>query len=206
MERSVTTKAETFICEQLASGPKRLVDLVKVGDFSIRTLQRAGQNLGVSRSRSGRRGSWIWSLTGEPEYLPPPVAEAEPPAQAPEAAPENAYTVDDLLALAVEGGLRWPLVVTIKNPAPVDVAHKWSTRVFSSRGVVQEIISNDFIPDDAVVYDYITIRESQPPGRVGGIFAPGPWSLVLEHGQLSWRDWRYRRPKPSARVGRCKET
>jgi hypothetical protein len=208
-QRSMIAEAESYLRTQLAGGPQPVSVLVKGTAITARTLRRAGQNLGITRSRNGENGFWIWSLPIEPEYLPLPVAEAEPPA--PEAPSANAYTVDQMLALAEQGGLHYPLIVTVKNPAPVDVAHKWSSRVFSAPGVVERTILKDFIPDDGAAYEYITVRESQPPVRVngirvGGIFAPGPWSLVLEHGKLSWRDWRWRRPKPSAQARRRKET
>jgi len=69
-------RAETFLAEQLASGPKRVEDLRDLADargLAWRTVQRASESLEVEverRPEPGKRGrgpSW-WSLpsTGQP--------------------------------------------------------------------------------------------------------------------------------------------
>jgi hypothetical protein len=210
MQRLVIAAAEAFICSQLSDGPKFFIDLEQASGFSRRSLQRAGANLNVRRTRDGVNGRWRWSLVDESERLTQPVskpdylfpaANAEPPAPTPDAT-ADAYTVDAMLALAEQGGLHYPMTVSIREPASLEVTGKWSVRVFSTMGVVQESIVDDFVPDDAVCYGYIAIREWD-----AAIRRCRSLTLVLEPGRPpERRDWNYRRPKPFARARRRKET
>jgi hypothetical protein len=61
-DRSDIAEAEDYIREQLALGPKLLRDLKSASGIPEWTLQRAARKVGITRSRAGERGPWIWTL------------------------------------------------------------------------------------------------------------------------------------------------
>jgi hypothetical protein len=62
--RSDTASAVDFLRGELENGPRLQKELVKAGEFTERTLQRAAKKVGVKREREGERGAWLWRLSG----------------------------------------------------------------------------------------------------------------------------------------------
>lgn len=65
--RSDKAEAEDYIREQLANGPKLLRDLKSASGIPEWTLQRAAKSIGITRSRDGERGPWVWALGNIPD-------------------------------------------------------------------------------------------------------------------------------------------
>jgi hypothetical protein len=76
-DRSEISSAENYLREALGQGPMLQKSLVANCGYSERTLQRAGERIGVKRERMGERGSVIWKLpeaypttNGQPDISP----------------------------------------------------------------------------------------------------------------------------------------
>jgi hypothetical protein len=54
--------AETYLREQLASGPKKARNIEGEGAFSKAALHRACRRVGVVKTRQGESGPWVWSI------------------------------------------------------------------------------------------------------------------------------------------------
>jgi hypothetical protein len=61
-ERSDTDSAIDFLKETLSAGPRPMTYLESSSGINTRTLQRAAKRMGVTKTREGERGKWIWSL------------------------------------------------------------------------------------------------------------------------------------------------
>ena len=179
MERSDIGKAEDFIRTQLASGPKFARDVISASGIPERTVQRAARSLGVRRSREGQRGRWIWRLPEADHLFSRPAASEQTQAAAPVVSltltPDFAPDSDHLLALALQSGLRWPLLASSRN-----AAGQWYIRVYRAMGADPEVIVNDS-PDGAVCSDYAAVKEWDEV-----LFRGRPPALVFDSGRIWW--------------------
>jgi hypothetical protein len=193
-QRSMIAEAESYLRTQLADGPQPVGDLVKGTTITARTLRRAGQNLGIVRSRNGENGPWIWSLPIEPEYLPLRSAEAtkpEPPppkpdkyahlfARAPLPVPPllaEGYIpdVDAMIAEAVAGGLHYPLKVAVKS-----TDGKWWLAIYRApRAEPEEFCGTRPTPP----HMNISVHEWDE-----ALHHSRPLGLTYKNGRLWWRD------------------
>ena len=150
----------------------------------------------AAMKHTDKSGPWLWSLTSDQHdhlFSPPaspPVADAEyllsppveEPAQAPEVAPTNAYTVDHMLAMAEAGGLHYPLYMAIKSSDSSDAT--WWMQIYREPGADPECIDGTpMCPPYAVVAMH-EWDESIQRARSR--------SLWLKDGKLKWIDWRTR--------------
>jgi hypothetical protein len=57
-------RAQNYLIAALASGPQPVMDLVEGsnGEFSLEVIQKAGKELGVTKSREGESGPWVWAM------------------------------------------------------------------------------------------------------------------------------------------------
>lgn len=57
--------AKEYLMEELAKGPQLVSDLEKRGEFPLHVLQKARTELGLTLSRKGEGGAWVW---GAPKF------------------------------------------------------------------------------------------------------------------------------------------
>lgn len=199
-----TSDAESFLQTALADGPRLYTELKANSGFPERTLQRAGHNLQVLRSRAGESGAWRWSLpvSDSPvvgEYLPQAAdktaksmrradrleeiaiklfrKQITPPVSVP-----VAPTIDELLALAEEGGLKYPLRVSSRS------GMQWSVRIFQERGgsPEYEIAEYEFTPDETC--SYTAVRQQHDPATCYRLlcFDAAEQAATGQAGKLGW--------------------
>jgi hypothetical protein len=190
MRQSDVSKAEQYIRERLVSGPQLFRDLLEGTRISKWSLQRASQNLKISRTRDGKNGPWRWALPPEPEYLSAPEPEVEAkviaePVAEPAAAPALILSeslsgppdVDALIAAAQECGLQFPLSVTRHSPSgQTHISIYTDARTF-------EVFLDRFSPDGSETR--VSIKRWNAM-----LQRPYPPALTWDHGNLVWQESR----------------
>ena len=197
---SKLSEAEAFVCEQLAAGPKSFREIeAAAARISTRTLQAAGQRLKVARTRAGEGGAWIWSLPPAPAAEPSPAAEPEviegelvaveavtaPPLILSES-PSGPPDINLLINAAAEGGMEFPLEVTIRSDD-----RQVHRRIYTAPEMYS-ISLNRFTPTGAE--NYIAVMRLRRWNQDETSYKPFPPALVWDHGKLLWDEGRV--PKP----------
>jgi hypothetical protein len=184
MRQSDVSKAEQYIRERLVSGPQLFRDLLEGTRISKWSLQRAAQNLKISRTRDGRNGPWRWALPPEPEYLPAPEPEVEAKVIAEPAAtpalpplPSGPPDIDALVAVALECGLKFPLSVTRHSPSgQPHITIYTDAQTF-------EVFLDRFSPDGSETR--VSIKHWDTT-----LQRPCPSALIWDRGNLVWQESR----------------
>jgi hypothetical protein len=193
MERSDIERALDYLRTALGDGGKPFRELTEGIDVGERTLQRAGERLGIIRTRAGESGAWIWSLPPEPPSEPSPAAQlevidVEVIAAAPESAPALILSgppdVVALISAALELGLVFPLEVSIRDDRRV---HK---RIYTAPEVYS-ISFNGFTPTGAENHISVTPMRLTDNTGIYRSFQP---TLIWDRGKLFWDEGRCPRP------------
>ena len=194
---NTTADAETFIRQALADGPKFFNDLVRASGIPKRTVQRAGRNLGVIRNRNSEHGPSLWALPPEPPPEPSPepgVIEGElvaveavtaPPLILPQS-PSGPLDINLLINAAAEGGMEFPLEVTIRSDD-----RQVHRRIYTAPEMYS-ISLNRFTPTGSE--NYIAVMRLRRWNQDETSYKPFPPALVWDHGKLLWDEGRV--PKP----------
>jgi putative DNA primase/helicase len=93
-EGGTLADAKRFLSSLLADGPLRAGDVFRDADgagYSMRSIQRAADKIGVQRHKEGMRGGWVWTL---PPKMPTSPEDARHKSLAPLAPSATSSTVE----------------------------------------------------------------------------------------------------------------
>jgi hypothetical protein len=65
------SQAVNYLRTALAAGPMLATDLTTGTELHVRTLRRAAQRLGITRTRRRESGAWVWHLPPEDRLFAP---------------------------------------------------------------------------------------------------------------------------------------